>query len=119
MAVAGLQHVAGGIGRDAEQAGMAERDQAGITDQHVQPEREDGVEQNLAGDVDVINARHPMRHRDERDESNRKCDEARAHDAIHGTNLPNKPCGRNSSTSNIGRNSTKYASSGSIAWPKL
>ena len=33
---------------------MSERNKAGIADQDVQPEREYRVEQNLAGDIDVI-----------------------------------------------------------------
>src|SRR3974390_1170988 len=115
MPVTELQHVAGGIGRDAEQPGMAERHQPAIADQHVQAEREDGIEQDLAGDVDVIDAEHPVGQREQRHECDAEGDEARA----HGTCLPNRPWGRNSSTSSMGMNRTKYASSGSSAWPKL
>ena len=38
---AGLQHVAGGVGGDAEQPGVAERHQPAIAGQHVQAEREE------------------------------------------------------------------------------
>ena len=54
MAVTGGEQIGGDISGDAEQPGMAERNQAGIADQHVEPEREDGVEQDLARDIDVI-----------------------------------------------------------------
>ena len=60
VAEAELQHVAGGIGGHAEQAGMAKRNQPGVADEHVQPERKDRVEENLAGDVDVVDAGHPV-----------------------------------------------------------
>ena len=105
VAEAGGQHVAGGIGRDAEQAGMAERHQAGITDQNVQAQREDGVEQDLARHVDVIDAAHPLRHCRQQQRTRRRARCGALHD--HGTCLPNRPCGRKISTSSIGRNSTK------------
>ena len=103
VAKAQLQHVAGRVGRDAEKAGMAERHQPAVAGQHVQPERKDGIEQDLARDVDVVNASHPIRQRDKHHERDKKGEDALA----HGTCLPNRPCGRSSRTSNIGRNRTK------------
>ena len=115
MSEAELQHVADCIGGHAEQPGVAQRNQAGVAHEHVQPERKDRVEQDLAGDVDVIDAGHPVRQGCERHERNAECKETSA----HGTCLPKRPCGRSSRTSSIGKKRTKYASSGRSAWPKL
>ena len=115
MAEAKLQHVADRVGGHTEKAGVAKRNQAGVSHQHIQPEREDGVEQDLAGDIDVIDAGHPVRQSCERCEGDGNSERARA----HGTCLPNRPCGRKSRTSSIGKKRTKYASSGRSAWPKL
>ena len=52
----------------AEQCRMTERDEAGISDQHVQAECQDRVDQDLGGDVDVIAVAYPERQR-------RKCDQ--------------------------------------------
>ena len=43
---------------------MAERHQSGIADQDIEPERENGIEQNLARDVDVIDFTDRKRHGD-------------------------------------------------------
>ena len=48
VAVAGVDQRRAGIGGDAEQAGVAQRDQPGVAHQHVQAEREDRVDQDLA-----------------------------------------------------------------------
>src|SRR5262249_5116974 len=106
-----LQHVAGCISGYAEKTSMTERNQTGVPHQHVQRERKDRVEENLAGDIDVINACHPIRQGYNRDERNAKGENA----TVHGTCLPKRPCGRSSRTSNIGKKRTKYASSGSSA----
>ena len=103
MACAELQSIGGGIGGDAEQRGVAKRDQPGVTGENVQAEREHGVEQDLAGDVDVIIAAQPVWQSDEHEQRDRQGDDTPA----HGTNLPNRPCGRKISTSSMGRNSTK------------
>ena len=50
-----------GIGGDAEESRMAERDEARIADQQVEPQREDGIEQDLGGDVHVIVVGDPER----------------------------------------------------------
>ncbi len=104
MAEAVLQHVADGVGGDAKQPGMAERDQPAIAGEDVEAEREHGVVQDLAGDVEIIDARHPIGQRHQRHEGGGKTDETQA---AHGTNLPNRPCGRTISTISMGRNSTK------------
>ena len=103
VAVAGDQERSDRIARHAEQPGMAERHQAGVTDQDVQPEREDRVEQNLAGDIDVIGLGDRIRHRDQRQDRDSDGDAA----GDHSTCPPNRPCGRNTSTSTIGRNRMK------------
>ena len=59
MAVARLQQQRGGIAGDGEQAGVAERDQAGVADQHVEREREHREQQDLARDVDVVGVADP------------------------------------------------------------
>src|SRR5580704_5416876 len=115
MAIARRQQVGDGIAGDPEQSGMAERHKSGIADEHAQAERKDGVQKNLAGDIDVIASRNLIRDGRERGEREAKCNAA----ARHGACRPNRPCGRRIRTSNIGRNSTKYASSGMSAWPKL
>ena len=63
MAVPGLQHQRRRVAGDREQAGMAERDQAAIADQHVEREREHRQQQDLARDVDVIGVADPHRQR--------------------------------------------------------
>ena len=103
MAKSKLQHVADDVSGDAEQPGMAERHKPGIANQNVQAEGEDREEKDLAGDIDVINAAHPIGQGAERHERDAKCEDARA----HGTCLPNRPCGRRISTSSMGRNKTK------------
>src|ERR1700688_685323 len=87
-----------GIAGDAEEPGVAERDKAGIADEHIEAEREDGVDQDLADDVDVIAVDDPQRHGSKRYEPEPKRDRS-----AHGACLPNNPCGRTSRTSNIGR----------------
>ena len=103
MAETVLQHVAGCVGGDAEQAGMAERNQSAVAGKDVQANGEYGVEQDLAGDIEVINAGHPIGQRRQRQQADGDGDDPRA----HGTNLPNKPCGRTISTISMGRNKTK------------
>jgi hypothetical protein len=52
---------AGGVGADAEQAGVAERDLAGVADHDVQAEQQDGVDQDGLGQVHVIRIREQQR----------------------------------------------------------
>ena len=66
MAVAGSKQISDDISGDAEQAGMAERHQAGVTDEHVKPQREHRVEQHLARDIDVIDLLDGVGHSDQR-----------------------------------------------------
>ncbi len=103
MAVSGGEQIGDGVARHTEQAGMAERYQAGITHQHVEPECEHGIEQNLAGDIDVIDFRDRVRHGDQREDRNGNGNAPGG----HRTWPPNRPCGRSTSTSTIGRNRTK------------
>src|SRR5262249_38202104 len=111
MTIAELQHVAGCVSSDAEEARVTERNQSGVTNEHVQPESEDCVKQDLAGDVNVVDPRHPIRQRRERDDSNAESEIA----STHGTCLPKRPCGRSSRTRNMERKKTKYASAGRSA----
>ena len=65
MIVAGGEQHGGRIAAHGEQASVAERGQAGIADQHVERERQDGPDQDLAGDVDVVGVADPDRQRRE------------------------------------------------------
>src|SRR5712692_7020715 len=77
---------------------MAERDEPGIAHEHVEPKCKDGVDQNLADDVDVVAVDDPQRHGDERQKRERERDPP-----SHGACLPNRPCGRMSKMTSIGR----------------
>ena len=66
MAVPGGEKISDDITGDAEQAGMAERHQAGVAHQHVEPQREHRVEQDLARDIDVIDLLDGVGHSDQR-----------------------------------------------------
>ena len=58
-----------GIGADAEQAGMAEADLAGIADHDVEPEDQDRIDRDHQEEVDVVAAGDHVREgRQERDE---------------------------------------------------
>ena len=104
VSVAGGEQVGRGVGRHAEQSGVAERHQPGVTHQYAQSQRKDRVEQDLARDVDVIDFFDRVGRGGER----KDCDEAGdLCSADHRICPPNKPCGRSTSTSTIGRNSTK------------
>ena len=61
MAMPGLQHQGSRISGDRKQAGVAERHEAAITDEHVEGERKDREQQDLTGDVDVIRIADPDR----------------------------------------------------------
>src|SRR2546423_13999731 len=113
MAGAGIDKKRAGISGDAEQPGMAERDKSGIADQHVEPERKHRVQQDLRRDICVIAVADPERHRREENEpgGERK--------TLHGAARPNRPCGRNTSTTSIGRKSTTKASPGNHPRPKM
>src|SRR6516162_1714077 len=115
MAVAGREHVGDAIAGEAEQSGMPERYQPCIANKYAQAQRENGIEQDLARNIDIISARHLVRDHCERNQCQAESEVA----GYHGTWRPNRPCGRNTRTSSMGRKRTKYASSGSSAWPKL
>ena len=77
MAGAELQHVTGGVGRNAEQSGMTERYQTGIADQDIQSQCKHREEQNLTADIDVIDAGHPEGQGDQHHQGDGKRDEAK------------------------------------------
>ncbi len=101
--VARLEQDRRGIGREPQKPGMAQRHEPGIADDDVEAEREHGVEQDLARDVDEIRIAEPQRQGRERRHGHERGDPSRA----HGACLPNSPRGRTASISTIGRNSTK------------
>ena len=111
MAGAGGEQVSHGVSRDAEQSGMAERDQSGIADQNIQPQREHGIEQNLTRDIDVIDFADRIGHCGQRQDGDGDGDAAGGrgaeHDGAHRIWPPNRPCGRNTKTNTIGRNRMK------------
>ena len=100
VAVAAGHDLGARVGRDTEQPGVAQADQARVARQHVHAEREDGVEEDLARDVDVVGAAHPQRQRDEGHEG--RAEGKR----FHAAGRPNNPWGRTTSTISMGRNST-------------
>src|SRR5579871_4449156 len=117
MAVTCLQQKSRRIARDAKEARMAERYESGVADEHVEGEREDRPEQNLARDVDVIGIADPEGQG--REQRQRDGDRGEAQmPRIHGTTLPKRPCGRSTSTSTIGRKKITESRSVNIAWPK-
>ena len=93
-----------GIAGDADIGGVAERHHAAEAEHQVEAQRQDREDQALARHVDVEIMRDDARQRDQRERRDRKRDEVAA---AHNCTRPNRPCGRNTSTSTIGRNSTK------------
>ena len=100
VAVAIVQQARAGVRGDAEQSRVPERHQPRVTDQHVDAEREDRVEQDLARDVHVVGAAHPERHRRQDGERDGQ------REPLHAVGRPNRPWGRNTRTISIGRKST-------------
>ncbi len=98
-----------GIAGDAEIAGMAERDHAAIAQHHVDREREQGVDQHLRRHVDVELVADDPRHceQEQRADGDRNHLRVPGGLAAHSCTRPNRPCGRKTRTSTIGRNSTK------------
>ena len=103
----GDQQIGDDIGGNTEQSGMAERHQSGITNQNIEPEREYRIEQNLTRDIHVIHFFDRVRHH--RQPNDRDCDGNSPRDVEirHRIWPPNRPCGRNTKTSTIGRNRMK------------
>jgi hypothetical protein len=101
MTVAGLQHQCAAVARNRKQPGMTERYQAGVANQYIEREREHGEQQKLARDIDVIGIAHPHRQGGEQCE----CDRDRGVSQLdgHATFRPNRPCGRSTRTSSMGR----------------
>src|SRR5215469_519406 len=88
------------VGSNAEQAGVPERDKTGVADEHVKPEREDRIQQDLRSYVDVITVADPQR-------QCRQCGQSEGkREPLHNATRPNRPCGRTTRMTSIGRNST-------------
>ncbi len=83
---------------------MPERDHAAVTEQHVDGEREQRVNEHLARHVDVELVADDPWDGEERQRAQRQRGGGAAR---HICTRPNRPCGRNTSTSTIGRKSTK------------
>ena len=95
------QH-ARGIGADAEQARMAERDLACVADHHIEPEQQNGVDEDGADQMDVIRVARQQRKGRERDQPEQHGDIlGNGHEAqtFLIAVLPNNPAGRVASTS--------------------
>src|SRR5262249_16228719 len=105
-----------GIASDAEIAGVTERDHPAVAEHHVDREREQRIDEHLARHIDVELVADDPRQPDEDERANGERDDGGTR---HICTRPNNPCGRNTSTSTIGRNRTKYARSGTSAMPKL
>src|SRR5262249_38268313 len=101
------------IGRDAEEPRVSEGHQPRVAREHVHAESEDGIQQDLARDVDVEGPAHPPWHR------HQQYERGGDGEPLHAAARPKSPCGRRTSTTSMGRNSTTYASSGNTACPKL
>ena len=91
MAVAGSQQISDDISGDAEQAGMAERHQAGVADENVKPQCEHSVEQDLASDIDVVDLLDRIGHGDQRQDGDG--DGNAAHDKAAGPLIRHRTCG--------------------------
>ena len=103
VAVPGRQHESGDVARHGEQPGMPQRGEAGVADQHVEGERQHGPQQDLAGDVDVVGVSDPERQAEQGDEHQGDAG-ATGRELPHVATLPNRPCGRSTRMSSIGRN---------------
>ena len=104
VVVAGGDGEDAGIAGDAEVAGVAERDHAAVAEHHVDRERKQRIDQHLGRHVDVELVADDPRQNQQRQRADGKRDGGAQR---HICTRPNNPCGRNTSTSTIGRNSTK------------
>src|SRR5262249_62252756 len=77
---------------------------------------EQRIDEHLARHVDVELVADDPRQRDEDERANGERDDGATR---HICTRPNNPCGRNTSTSTIGRNRTKKARTGTNAAPKM
>src|SRR5207244_9289213 len=98
--VSSIHDLGGGVSGNAEEPGVAEGDEPGMPGEHVHAESEDGVQEDLARDVDVVGAADPEGKRGEDHESDD------GGEAPHSACRPNRPCGRTTSTMSMGRNRT-------------
>jgi hypothetical protein len=108
VAGARLQHEPHRVCRHGQQPGMAEGDEAGVADEDIECQRCHRPQQDLAGDVDVERVMpEPDRQcQEQRNAQQRSRGGAgRSSDAPgHVVTLPNRPCGRSTRISTIGRN---------------
>src|SRR5215472_4304568 len=88
----------------AKIAAVTERDHAAVAEHHVDREREQRIDEHLARHVDVELVADDPRQRHEDERANGERDDGATR---HICTRPNNPCGRNTSTSTIGRNRTK------------
>ena len=96
----------GGIGSDAEPRGMAERREAGVADQQVEPQPRDGQDHHQAGGVDrQAQCAHGKRQGNQRDHRHPQRPVLGNPTEVAHSNLsmrsPSRPRGRSSSTRNI------------------
>src|ERR1019366_4852317 len=91
-------HHAGGVGADAEQPRMAERNLPGVADHDVQPEEQDRVDHDRLEQVDVVRVDDRDREQHEREDAERsEAETKRTHTFLIAV-LPNRPAGRMAST---------------------
>src|SRR6516225_3555057 len=83
---------------------VTERDHAAVAEHHVDGEREQRVDEHLARHVDVELVADDPRHGEEDQRANGERNGAATR---HICTRPNRPCGRNTSTSTIGKKRTK------------
>ena len=93
-----------GVAGNAEVTGVTERDHAAIAEHHVDRQRKQRIDQHLSRHVDVEFVADDQRQGQERQRADGEGDDGAQR---HICTRPNNPCGRNTSTSTIGRKSTK------------
>ena len=101
--VAGGEQHGGGIAADGKQAGVAQGREAGIADEQIERQGQNGPDQDLAGDIDVVGVADPDGQADEQHKS-KEAQGAPGADPTHVTTLPNSPCGRSTRITSIGKN---------------
>src|SRR5690348_15113816 len=118
------------VGRDSEDRAVAERDAAGEPRQDIDRHRQHGVDQDLDREAQLIIREHQRQQRggSDRDRGDqrrappgdRADPKRRRRSRRHVASwVPNRPSGRNASSTAIGPKITKYASSGNSTWPKV
>ena len=103
MAVSSAGDDHAGVADDAQIGGVTERHHAAVAEQNVEAQREQRVDQDLGREVEIEIVADDPRQRDEEHDAEQQLDRR----ARHSWTRPNRPCGMNTSTSNIGRNRMK------------